>query len=76
MGSSFHPETPDEKLVVLNLEARIFLYWQELNGLRGGVHKYAAQVTSADEQGGKRPFPNENVYFQRYIRKENHDPNS
>ena len=42
---SFHPETQDEKLVVYNSETRFFSSGQEIKGLRGGVHQYAAQVT-------------------------------
>jgi hypothetical protein len=42
---SFHPETPDEKLLVSDSESGDFLSWQENKGLRGGVHRYAAQVT-------------------------------
>jgi hypothetical protein len=42
---SVHPETPDEKLLVFNSETRIFSSWQgNQGGLRGGVHRYAAQV--------------------------------
>jgi hypothetical protein len=42
--SSVHPETPDETLLVSNLETRVFRPGKEIEGLRGGVRLYAAQA--------------------------------
>jgi len=41
---SFHPETPDVKLLVSDLERGIFSPGKEIEGLCGGVHRYAAQA--------------------------------
>jgi hypothetical protein len=40
-----YTETPDEKLLVSDPEGGIFCPGQEIKGLRGGVHRYAAQFT-------------------------------
>jgi hypothetical protein len=42
---SFHPETPDEKLLISNPETRIFSSCQKIKGLSGGVHQHAALVS-------------------------------
>ena len=42
---SVHPETPDETLLVSNSETRVFCPGKEIEGLCGGVHRYAAQAS-------------------------------
>jgi len=43
--TSFPREIPDEKVLVFNSETKFFCPGQEIKALRGGVHRYAAQVT-------------------------------
>ncbi|MGD0843748.1 MAG: hypothetical protein ABSA06_05170 [Geobacteraceae bacterium] len=45
MIPSVHPETPDETLLVSNSETRDFSSCREIEGLRGGVHRYTAQAS-------------------------------
>jgi len=55
---SFHPETPDEKLVVSDSERGIFCSGKEIKGLRGDVHRYVAQVSPQIDaaRAEKNPF--------------------
>jgi len=59
--NSFHPETPDEKLLVSALESGDFSLGKKIKVLCGGVHRYAAQSKSKIDaaRGKKHPFRTE-----------------
>jgi hypothetical protein len=59
--NSFHPETPDEKLLVSDLESGDLLSCKEIKRLRRGVHRYAAQASPLIDtaRAEKHPFRTE-----------------
>ena len=58
---SFHPETPDGNCWFPIWKAGIFSHGKEIEGLRGGVHRYAAQAKPKIDaaKGKKHPFRTE-----------------
>ncbi len=66
---SFHPETPDVKLLVSESENGFFSPGKKIKGLRGGVHGYAAQARPKIDaaRGKKHPFRTETNYMSALL---------